>query len=231
VLLRAWAGVLDVGRGSDEVLRGRVPATNFTAANGEGERTKRREKAWGREREELSCPIYRAGRGRERARERETRPWLQGCHYGVHQWEEVMGEGSERNEAPLHAKGQNRRLRGGSAQVGPAARSILDRVTVGPCAALAQGSARGGVGVGASGRARGGCSAGSVALRVCRVGRGFDASASWHVGEARQGAGCGPAQDGISWAPGARGERRGEKREGGMAADGWEREPGAAGLG
>jgi hypothetical protein len=38
------------------------PATNFTTANGEGERTERRERAWGREREGLGWGFIERGR-------------------------------------------------------------------------------------------------------------------------------------------------------------------------
>jgi hypothetical protein len=39
------------------------PATKFTTAKGEGERTERRERAWGREREELGWGFIERGRG------------------------------------------------------------------------------------------------------------------------------------------------------------------------
>jgi hypothetical protein len=82
VLQRVWAEVLDVGRGSDEVLRGQ---SGDEQRGSEEERTERRKRAWGRKKEELGvgregesgCPIYRErapGVGVER------RPAVDGIH-------------------------------------------------------------------------------------------------------------------------------------------------------
>ena len=66
-------------------------------ANGEGERTERRERAWGRERE-ARLGFYREREGRVRDAWGGGRPWLKAAIDGVHQWGEVMGEESGRNE-------------------------------------------------------------------------------------------------------------------------------------
>ena len=73
MLLRARAGVLDVGWGSDEVLRGRVPAGFH---NGDGSELRRRGRERGGSergsssavrgrREELGVGFYRGEGGRE----------------------------------------------------------------------------------------------------------------------------------------------------------------------
>jgi hypothetical protein len=87
VLLRARAGVLDVVRGSDQVLRGRVPGTVAstpaidewqTVVRRRGVRGNRSELGWLGERG--PTPIYRGRRGRERS----TRGGNGGRRDGIH---------------------------------------------------------------------------------------------------------------------------------------------------
>jgi hypothetical protein len=60
VLLRVRAGVLDIGWGSNEVLRGR---SGVELHDGERRGRERRERAWDREREELGWGFTERGRG------------------------------------------------------------------------------------------------------------------------------------------------------------------------
>jgi hypothetical protein len=120
VLQRVWAGVLDVGRGSDEVLRGQSgdELHGDEQRGSEEERTERRKRAWGRKKEELGCGFYR-GEGRESKR----RP---GVLHG-HQWrrrvlhdasmEGVIG-GRETDAMKVHQRTHRKNGRAGSRSVG-----------------------------------------------------------------------------------------------------------------
>ena len=66
MLQRVWAGVLDVGRGSDEVLRGQSgdELHDDEQRGSKEERTERRKRAWGREKVELGCGFIEGKGGR-----------------------------------------------------------------------------------------------------------------------------------------------------------------------